>query len=105
MNKEVLEIHHDPLWVSGERLFKNSDESQAWSRPLANGDVAVVLYNAIASDPVNIKVLFTDISLDQSKEYIVRDLWAGRDLATVTGSFTAEVGKHDVAYLRIRPAV
>jgi len=105
MNKEVLEVHHDSLWVSGERLFRNSDQTQAWSRPLANGDVAVVLYNAVANEAVDIKVLFVDLGLDASKQYIVRDLWAGRDVATVTGgSYSSSVAKHDVAFLRIRAA-
>ena len=74
-------------------------------RPLANGDVAVVLYNAKSRETVNIKVLFADLGLDVSKQYIVRDLWAGKDIATVSGSYEAPVAKHDVAFLRIRLAV
>jgi len=70
-----------------------------------SGDVGVVLYNAVASEAVDIKVLFVDLGLDASKQYIVRDLWAGRDVATVTsGSYSSSVAKHDVAFLRIRAA-
>ena len=104
MNKEVLDVHHDPLWISGERVWRNEDQTQAWSRPLANGDVAVVLYNAVAGESQTITILFADLGLDVSKQFVIRDLWAGRDVATLTGSYTADVGKHDVAFLRIRPA-
>ena len=34
---------------------------------------------------------------------VVRDLWAKKDLATVSARFETEVAPHDVAFLRISP--
>lgn len=43
------------------------------------------------------------IGLDEGVRAVVRDLYAERDLGEFTGSFTASVGVHDVAALRITP--
>jgi alpha-galactosidase len=45
-NTEVLAIHHDPLYIAGERLYNNSDGSEVWYRPLENGDKAIILFNS-----------------------------------------------------------
>ena len=46
-NTEVLAIHNDEAWVGGSRVFNHSTSgAQVWARPLANGDIAVILYNA-----------------------------------------------------------
>ncbi len=43
------------------------------------------------------------IGLHDRRPCTVRDLWAHEDLGTFTSNFTARVGRHDVALLRITP--
>jgi len=43
-NEEVIAINQDSLGIQGNRIYSvNSNE--IWAGPLANGDVAVVLFN------------------------------------------------------------
>ena len=37
MNEEVLAVHKDSLYIAGDRLYNNTDGTQAWSRPLSTG--------------------------------------------------------------------
>ena len=111
MNTEVLAVHEDPLWVSGERIFNATDTTQAWFRPLANGDVAVVLYYAgyennvddreLKGDVKEISVNFSDLGFGSDDTLFIRDLWGKQNIGQFTGSYHASVLHHDVSFVRI----
>lgn len=104
MNEEVLAVHHDPLYVAGERIFNNTDGSQAWFRPLADGDVAVILYNSGNSNAVSVTVDWSMLPVDwkADEDIYVRCLWGKKNLGTFRGSFTAEnVAVHDHMFIRL----
>ena len=50
MNKDAIAVSQDPLGQMGIRLSNNS-ATQIWARVLANGDVAVALYNKGQAGP------------------------------------------------------
>ena len=108
MNEEVLAVHHDPLWIAGDRLYNNTDGTQAWSRPLSNGDVAVVLYNADddrqdKENPAKVAVELAELGFKADDEVYVRDLWAHADLGSIKGadSWSMDVGHHESMMLRL----
>jgi len=108
MNDEVLAVHHDPLYISGDRfMYNDADGTQAWQRPLSNGDIAVVIYNADkTNDKKNVKIQFTfqqlrDAGLQCDDNMKVRELWSRTDLGTFTTSYAADIGHHDVQFLRL----
>ena len=45
MNKHAVAVSQDPLGQMGIRLSPNASATQVWARVLANGDMAVALYN------------------------------------------------------------
>ena len=105
MNEEVLAVHHDPLWVSGERIYNNTDGSQAWFRPLVNGDMAVILYNSGNYDAVDVTVTWEQIGWNANDEVSVRCLWGKTDLGVFTNSFTrTALPVHDNHFLRLSRA-
>ena len=45
LNADAIAVSQDPLGQMGKRLTKTAAATQLWARHLANGDVAVGLYN------------------------------------------------------------
>lgn len=52
-NKDAIAVNQDSLGQMGIRLSNNT-ATQVWARNLANGDVAVALYNKATADPTPI---------------------------------------------------
>lgn len=98
-NKEVIAVDQDVLGVQGVQIGNSGPGKTVWSRPLSNGDYAILFLNEDAAA--------ADISFDGSwlglTSYTVRDLWKKRNLGTVSGVYTASVESHGVVMLRISP--
>jgi alpha-galactosidase len=96
-NREVIAIDQDKAGRQGYRVAKNGD-NEVWVRPLANGDLAVSLFNRGGS-AATITAAWSDLKL--SGEHKVRDLWQHKDLGPMKGSFSAEVPSHGVVLIRV----
>ncbi len=92
LNKEVIAIDQDPLGKQGTRVTKNGD-LEIWSRPLANGGLAVGLFNRGAAT-ADITARWSELGLQGS--HAVRDLWQHKDLGKQDDSFSANVPSHGV---------
>lgn len=128
MNPEVIAIDQDPAGVAGDRLFNLTSGAQAWSKPLANGDKAVVLYNRAHHAAVPVSVTWAQLGWPADAAVAVRDLWFGapqqharparvdllsfspfrgmkrarKDLGVFTHGYgAASVAPHDVQFLRL----
>jgi alpha-galactosidase len=107
-NKEAIQVNqmwhgspgHQALWGLGE-----NSAIEVWTKPLGHGRLAAVLLNTANSGDINATV---SVSVPLSKFNItgtvgVRDVWAKRDLADATGSFTTEIGHHACAFVVFVP--
>ena len=98
-NDEVLAVHQDPLGKAADRVSKK-DELEVWSRPLADGSLAVGLFNRDEmAMPVSVKWSELGISGAQT----VRDLWRQKDLGTFDDEFSSEVPRHGTLFVKITP--
>jgi alpha-galactosidase len=109
-NDEVLEVNQDPL---GRQAMPVRQEAgtEIWSRPLADGSIAVGIFCTGGKSPVEsinwgdgnsqtrIKLNWTDLNI--SGAYKVRDIWRQKDLGEFTGNFEAEVPYHGVIFVKI----
>ena len=96
-NDEVLDIDQDP---AGHAAVQVSDRRAAyvWSKPLADGTVAVGLFNT--GDTENrLRVTLSEIGLNGAQP--VRDLWLHQDLGDFTGTFATDIPAHGVALVKI----
>lgn len=98
-NRDVIAVDQDPLGKQGERIWA-SKADEIWAKPLKGGAIAVGLFNR-GDASTEITVHFADVGIARPAR--VRDLWAGRDLAKMRGSYTATVPRHGVVMLRIEP--
>lgn len=96
-NPEVLAVNQDSLGASGKPISQ-SDDGEVWSKKLADGSLAVGLFNRSDFD--------SEVSADWAKlgltgRYAVRDLWQRRDLGQFEGKYTVTVPGHGVVLLRL----
>jgi alpha-galactosidase len=100
-NREVIAVDQDPLGHQGTRVSKNGD-LEVWTRPLADGSRAVILFNR-GAETKDIAVDWTSLGYPAHLSAKVRDLWQHKDLGTVTDKFSAPVVSHGVVMVRVAP--
>lgn len=77
--------------------------TEVFAGPLANGDVAVLLWNRNLPAGANITAGFKTLGLPAGGSARVRDALARADRGVATGSVTAFADVHGVAVLRLTP--
>lgn len=109
-NKEVITIDQDSL---GIEAFKQNtiDSVEVWYKPLKSGDWALCFLNrSLKSSSFDYdwkkQIVFDDfakleLKFDQ-KPYIIRDLWAKKDVGTTSKVFKVTVPAHDVVMVRLK---
>jgi alpha-galactosidase len=101
LNKDVIAVDQDQLGAQGRRVRDDGD-LEVWSKPLADGGRAVLLFNRSGS-PARIATKWSEHGYPDALQVAVRDLWAHRDLGRIKGGFSAEVPSHGVVMLRVKP--
>jgi len=92
-------VHQDPLGKAADRVSKNG-ELEVWSRPLADGSLAVGLFNR---DEMDMKVGVRWNELGVRGKQAVRDLWRQKDLGTFDGEFSSVVPRHGTLFVKVTP--
>ena len=96
-NPEVLAVDQDPLGKAAGRALQTG-RVEVWARPLANGTMAVGLFNRdVVARPITVH--WSD--LDRSGALAVRDLWRHRNLGRKRDQFTAVVPRHGVVLVTV----
>ncbi len=99
-NRAVIAIDQDPL---GEQGLPVSNAGGLWvlTRPLANGDRAVVLFNETDA-AATITTTATQVGLPAARVYLLRDVWR-HGTAVTDGPISANVAPHAVVMYRVAP--
>jgi alpha-galactosidase len=85
--------------------YHNAVATQVFAGPLAGGQWAAVLVNRDDVNAASITLNWSDLGVDSSTSFIVRDLWKHQNLGTFEGSFTAiDVAPHASVTLKLTPA-
>ena len=106
-NEEVIAVDQDVLGVQGTLVLDRGYGLQVWSKPLADGSVAAVIFNQ-SDEELDGYVRWRDVGLPPGPAR-VRDLWAHEDLGTHSDTgvyeerFQKTVPPHDVVMLRLTP--
>ena len=105
---------HAPRVVSqATNATSSSDEptstnlvKQIFARPLGPraDSLAVVLFNR-GEASASLSVSWAELGLPGRQKMAVRDVIARKDLAVAVGKLEAEVGRHDVAFYVLKPAL
>lgn len=100
-NKDVIAIDQDPLGKQGT-VVSNSNGHWVLTKPLANGDVAVALFNQ-GDTPATISTTAQAAGLPGgSTGYTLNDLWSHQTTETA-GTISAQVAPHATVMYRVSP--
>jgi alpha-galactosidase len=101
-NHDVIAIDQDPLGHPGRRIRRDGD-MELWSRDLADGSRAVLLLNrGPHAAPTHFSL--AEVGYPDAFTLHARDLWAGRDVKPIHGSYTVpNVPSHGVVLLLLKP--
>lgn len=94
-NNEVNAINQDMLGKQADRVLKDGD-IEVWSRPLADGSIAVGIFNVGEKDhQVDLKTYIPS----ESPAKTVRDVWRQKDLAPE--ELVCTIPLHGCKYLKV----
>ncbi|MFC1569447.1 putative Ig domain-containing protein [bacterium] len=96
-NDEVLAVNQDILGKQARQILI-SDATQIWVKPLADGSLAVGLFN-LSDDEKSVSVDWTDLGI--SGKHQVRDLWRQMDLGIFNNVFETSVPIHGVVLIKL----
>jgi alpha-galactosidase len=101
LNKDVIAIDQDSLGVQG-RVVKTDGTHLVFAKPLADGDVAVALYNS-GDTAATISTTAGQVGLAKSRgAYTLTDLWS-KKVTESAGTITAQVPAHGTVLYRVAP--
>ncbi len=98
-NTEVIAVDQDPLGKQARPVVQTS-EDLVLAKPMADGSLAVGLFN-FAEVARETTVTWEQLNLKGPQR--VRDLWRQKDLEEADGRFSAQVPRHGVVLVRLRP--
>ena len=96
-NEEALAINQDAAMKQGTRVHQDED-AEIWTKPLANGDAAVALFNRGEVER-EVTASWKDLGLVGRKT--VRNVWRKKNLGAVETQITLRLPPHGAALLRV----
>ena len=97
LNREIIALDQDKAGHQGHRASQNG-ETEIWVKNLANGDIAVAMFNR-GSSPAEMKATWAELGLSRARK--ARDLWAHKDLSDAATGYGAPVPAHGVVAIRV----
>jgi hypothetical protein len=103
--KEVIAVDQDLKGVQGQRVAQDKSQCGAhdvWVKPLAGGDLAVVLWNrGFCGSHSKLSANWTTLGLPAGQKMAARDLFLQADLGTFVDSVAGFVDIDGVLMLRL----
>jgi alpha-galactosidase len=100
-NRDVIALDQDKLGAQAT-VLSSADGRWVLRKPLANGDVAVALFNE-SNSPATIGTTATELGLPHRAAYRIRDLWR-HQTAHTAGTISAMVPAHGTVVYRVAAA-
>lgn len=100
-NPEVIAVNQDAGGTAARRVSQEGS-AEVWARPLADGSIAVGLFNRGDFD-ADLSFSTADLGVSLPTPCTLRDVWQRRSLGAFTGTFTRSVPAHGVAFVRLMP--
>ena len=105
-HEEIIAINQDVLGSQGYcvgQTMHGGGLATVYAKPLADGDIAVGLFNLGDHNQQPIPLGWETLGLHPERPCRVRDLWTRSDLGRFRGTLALPVDSHDVALLRLSP--
>ncbi|MBI5931570.1 MAG: glycoside hydrolase family 27 protein [Chloroflexi bacterium] len=106
LNPRLIAVNQDPLGRQGYRVGQVEyawEMMDVWAKPLADGSIAVGLFNLGDTRTQKIPMSWEALGLHDRRPCQITNLWTGDDLGVHTRSFFAEIAPHDSLIIKITP--
>jgi len=100
---EIIGVDQDPLGRQGYSLGNDGAKGEVWKRVLADGSIAVGLFNRHDQHRRMLTAAWEAIGLHDRRPAVVRDLWAREDVGEFTRSYSDTVEPHGCKLLKVTP--
>ncbi|HEY1623738.1 MAG TPA: glycoside hydrolase family 27 protein [Streptosporangiaceae bacterium] len=101
-NTRVIAVDQDKLGKPAHIVGSFDGTHLIMAKPLANGDVAVTLFNESTTDAATMSTTAAAVGLPSASSYALQDLWTGQS-STSTGQISATVPPTGTVMFRIHP--
>ncbi len=99
-NREIIAIDQDPLGREATRIFAE-EPVEIWARPLANGDVALAVFN-FGGDVTFLRGIRMHLrEAGAANGWKARDVWARKDLGRINDKHKFTLPGHGSLVLRL----
>jgi alpha-galactosidase len=102
-NRRVIAVDQDPLGAPAQIVGTFDQTHLIMAKPLADGDVAVTLFNEDTLNAAAMRTTASAIGLSGSQKYRLTNLWTGR-VTTTTGTISASVPATATVMYVVAPA-
>jgi alpha-galactosidase len=96
-NRELIAVSQDKLGRQGKRVAQSGD-TEVWARPLADGSLAVALFNK-GTRAATVRVTWEQLGIKGPQ--LVRDLWWHEDIGTANGNYVVVLSGHTSMLLKL----
>jgi alpha-galactosidase len=106
LNPEVVAVNQDVMGAQGYRVGRvlyAYEAADVYAKPLADGSIAVGLFNLGERSQRQIAIGWESLGLHPERECLIRDLWVGEDIGRFRTSYSVAVDSHQVQLIRITP--
>jgi alpha-galactosidase len=101
MNKDVIAIDQDALGKQGDRVYAEGPV-EIWAKPLTGGRMAVAIFN-FTDTPAEMRGIRLHLKeMGFPRPVKARDVWAAKDLGTITDDYKTTIPKHGVVLLSVQ---
>jgi alpha-galactosidase len=104
-NPRLIAINQDPLGAQGWRVGADWDSFETWKKPLADGSIAVALFNRHKEMTRSIAAPWEALALHDRTPCRVIDVWNDEDRGVHTRHYSCQVPPHSCCVLRLAPEV
>jgi alpha-galactosidase len=100
-NQEVIAIDQDKRGRQGDRIF-SGDEIEIWSRPLADGSVALAIFNLSHDQNVmrGLRLHLKEAGFPSGTTH-AHDLWSHKDLGVLKDTDVFTLPRHGAMLLKL----
>ncbi len=101
-NPEALAVNQAWDGFSGSVFQGTTSTFQFWNKPVGGGKVAVFMMNH-QNAPATLSVSLASVPGVTGTSFLVRDIWARKDVGTMSGNYTVTLNAHDAAFIMVTP--
>jgi alpha-galactosidase len=98
LNQDAIAVNQDKAGIQGSKVYDDGD-FEIWSKPLQNGDVAVIFFNR-NERKYEFPALWETIGIKGNKK--VFDIWQHKITGTTNNIKTVSIDGHSVLFFRIQ---